>query len=48
MQSSSTGPGLGRYSAGVASWNGVVAFYNEKLDIIVDGAAQARPHTQFS
>ncbi len=26
----------------------LVAFYNEKLDIIVDGAALARPKTQFS
>jgi len=25
-----------------------VAFYNEKLDIIVDGASLARPNTQFS
>ena len=27
---------------------GLVAFYNEKLDIIVDGAALLRPQTQFS
>ncbi len=27
---------------------GLVAFYNEKLDIIVDGVALARPRTQFS
>ena len=27
---------------------GLVAFYNEKFDIIVDGAALARPKTQFS
>jgi uncharacterized protein (DUF427 family) len=27
---------------------GLVAFYNEKLDIIVDGAAQSRPQTHFS
>ena len=27
---------------------GLVAFYNEKLDIIVDGAALPRPQTQFS
>jgi uncharacterized protein (DUF427 family) len=27
---------------------GLVAFYNEKLDIVVDGIALARPRTQFS
>ena len=27
---------------------GLVAFYNEKLDIVVDGLALARPQTQFS
>ncbi len=27
---------------------GLVAFYNEKLDIVVDGVALARPQTQFS
>ncbi len=27
---------------------GLIAFYNEKLDIIVDGAALPRPQTQFS
>ncbi len=27
---------------------GLVAFYNEKLDIMVDGVALARPQTQFS
>ncbi|OBG65278.1 hypothetical protein A9X05_21320 [Mycobacterium sp. E3298] len=27
---------------------GLVAFYNEKLDIVVDGAALPRPRTQFS
>jgi uncharacterized protein (DUF427 family) len=27
---------------------GLVAFYNEKLEIIVDGAALARAQTQFS
>jgi uncharacterized protein (DUF427 family) len=27
---------------------GLVAFYNEKADIIVDGERQARPTTQFS
>jgi uncharacterized protein (DUF427 family) len=27
---------------------GLVAFYNEKLDIVVDGAALPRPQTQFS
>ncbi|MDT5347757.1 MAG: hypothetical protein QOH91_1044 [Mycobacterium sp.] len=32
----------------VAPIAGLVAFYNEKLDIIVDGAALARPHTHFS
>ena len=32
----------------VAPIAGLVAFYNEKLDIIVDGAALARPKTQFS
>ena len=32
----------------VAQIAGLVAFYNEKLDIIVDGAALARPRTQFS
>ena len=32
----------------VAPIAGLVAFYNEKLDIIVDGAALPRPNTQFS
>jgi uncharacterized protein (DUF427 family) len=32
----------------VAPIAGMVAFYNEKLDIIVDGAALPRPKTQFS
>lgn len=32
----------------VAQIAGLVAFYNEKLDIIVDGAALPRPLTQFS
>lgn len=32
----------------VARIAGLVAFYNEKLDILVDGAALARPQTQFS
>ncbi len=32
----------------VAPIAGMVAFYNEKLDIIVDGVALARPQTQFS
>jgi uncharacterized protein (DUF427 family) len=32
----------------VAPIAGLVAFYNEKLDIVVDGAPLARPHTQFS
>lgn len=32
----------------VAPIAGLVAFYNEKLDIVVDGAALARPRTQFS
>jgi Domain of unknown function (DUF427) len=27
---------------------GLVAFYNEKVDIYVDGALQERPHTKFS
>ena len=27
---------------------GLVAFYNEKLDIYVDGVRQERPHTKFS
>jgi uncharacterized protein (DUF427 family) len=32
----------------VAPIAGLVAFYNEKLDIFVDGAALPRPHTHFS
>ncbi len=32
----------------VAPIAGLLAFYNEKLDIVVDGAALSRPHTQFS
>ena len=32
----------------VAPIAGLVAFYNEKLDITVDGVALARPKTQFS
>ncbi|MBI2703473.1 MULTISPECIES: DUF427 domain-containing protein [Mycobacterium] len=32
----------------VAPIAGLVAFYNEKLDIVVDGAALSRPRTQFS
>jgi uncharacterized protein (DUF427 family) len=32
----------------VAPIAGLLAFYNEKLDIVVDGAALPRPHTQFS
>lgn len=32
----------------VAPITGLIAFYNEKLDIIVDGAALPRPRTQFS
>ncbi len=32
----------------VASIAGLVAFYNEKLDITVDGAALSRPHTHFA
>jgi uncharacterized protein (DUF427 family) len=32
----------------IAPIAGLVAFYNEKLDIIVDGAALPRPHTHFS
>jgi uncharacterized protein (DUF427 family) len=27
---------------------GLIAFYNEKLDITVDGVGLARPQTQFS
>jgi uncharacterized protein (DUF427 family) len=27
---------------------GLVAFYNEKVDIYLDGELQARPHTVFS
>jgi uncharacterized protein (DUF427 family) len=27
---------------------GLVAFYNEKVDIYVDGVQQERPHTKFS
>lgn len=27
---------------------GLVAFYNEKVDIYVDGVRQERPHTKFS
>jgi uncharacterized protein (DUF427 family) len=27
---------------------GLVAFYNEKVDIYVDGVLQERPHTKFS
>ena len=27
---------------------GLIAFYNEKLDVIVDGVPLARPKTQFS
>ena len=32
----------------VAPIAGLVAFYNEKVDIVVDGAALARPQTHFS
>lgn len=32
----------------VAAIAGLVAFYNEKLDIVVDGTALVRPRTQFS
>jgi uncharacterized protein (DUF427 family) len=32
----------------VAPIAGLVAFYNEKIDIVVDGAAVPRPHTHFS
>ena len=32
----------------VAQIAGLVAFYNEKLDIAVDGAALPRPQTHFS
>lgn len=34
--------------AAVAPIAGLVAFYNEKLDIIVDGARLPRPKTHFS
>jgi len=34
--------------AAVGQIAGLVAFYNEKLDIIVDGAVLPRPQTQFS
>ena len=27
---------------------GLVCFYNERVDLVVDGEPQARPHTQFS
>jgi uncharacterized protein (DUF427 family) len=32
----------------VAPIAGMVAFYNEKLDIVVDGVSLPRPKTQFS
>jgi len=32
----------------VAPIAGLVAFYNEKVDIVVDGVALPRPHTHFS
>ena len=32
----------------VAQIAGLIAFYNEKLDIVVDGARLPRPQTQFS
>ncbi len=32
----------------VATIAGLVAFYNEKLDMVVDGVALARPNTKFS
>jgi uncharacterized protein (DUF427 family) len=32
----------------VAPIAGMVAFYNEKLDIVVDGVSLSRPKTQFS
>lgn len=32
----------------VAQIAGLIAFYNEKLDIVVDGTPLPRPHTQFS
>ena len=32
----------------VAPIAGLIAFYNEKLDITVDGVALPRPHTPFS
>jgi uncharacterized protein (DUF427 family) len=32
----------------VAPIAGMIAFYNEKLDIFVDGARLPRPHTQFA
>ena len=27
---------------------GILSFYNEKVDIYLDGVLQARPHTPFS
>jgi len=32
----------------VAPIAGMIAFYNEKLDIFVDGALLSRPHTIFT
>jgi len=32
----------------VAPIAGLIAFYNEKVDIVVDGVALPRPHTPFS
>jgi uncharacterized protein (DUF427 family) len=32
----------------VARIAGMIAFYNEKLDIFVDGALLPRPHTIFT
>jgi uncharacterized protein (DUF427 family) len=27
---------------------GLVCFYNEKVDLVIDGVRQERPHTKFS
>jgi uncharacterized protein (DUF427 family) len=32
----------------VAPIAGMIAFYNDKLDIFVDGARLPRPHTHFA
>ena len=44
-----TWPGRYHYPLpAVAPIAGMVAFYNEKLDIVVDGAELPRPKTHFS